>query len=82
MDDEKVISIPVTDLAQLKILLTAWYSFLQEASNNFQDGDFSRFLKTPVIYNMAKDEIELLITGDAELLKKFKEHIFKEPMPE
>lgn len=75
MDDEKAISLPVRDLEQLKIMLAAWYAYLKEASDNFSRGEFSRYLKTPVIYDIANDRLEILFTGDEDLLKRFKDHV-------
>ena len=77
MEDDKAISVPVKDISQLKIVLATWYSFLREHSKNFTQGDYSRYLKTPVFYDLSKDEIELLFTGSDEILKEFREHIFK-----
>ncbi len=77
MSDEKAISMPVKDIPQLKVLLAAWYSFLREESDNFSKGDFSRYLKTPVIYDLSRDEIEILFTGSEELLGHFRDHVFR-----
>ena len=77
MSDEKAISMPVKDIDQLKILLATWYSFLQEVSDNFTKGDYTTALKTPVIYDLAQDRVEILFTGDEELLKNFKTHVFE-----
>ncbi len=78
MNEEKAISMPLKDIAQLKIILATWYSFLRDHSDNFTKGDYSQYLKTPVLYDLAKDEVEVLFTGTEELLKDFQTHIFRE----
>ena len=78
MNEEKAIAMPVKDIPQLKIILATWYSFLRDYSDNFSKGEFTQYLKTPVLYDLSKDEIEILFTGTDELLKHFREHIFKE----
>ena len=75
---EKAISIPVKDIPQLKIILATWYSFLRDYSDNFSKGNYTKYLKTPIIYNLAKDEIEIMFTGSDEVLENFKKHIFRE----
>ncbi len=68
-DKEKVVSIKIKDLQQLKIILATWYSYLiskqKESSIDFQEA-----IKTPIIYNIEKDELELLITGTEEILNE------------
>jgi len=77
MEDEKAISIPVKDLTQLKVVLAAWYAFLRDVSDNFAREEYARFLKTPVIYDLAKDEIDVMFTGSQELLNEFRSHVLK-----
>ena len=77
MSEEKAISMPVKDIAQLKVILATWYAFLRDISGNFAQKDYSRYLKTPVIYDLSKDRIEIMFTGSEELLQEFKSHIFK-----
>ena len=78
MPDDKVIALPVKEITHLKVVLATWYSFLREEMQALSAKEFAHYLKTPVIYNLEKDEIELLFAGPAELLEKFKEHIFRE----
>jgi len=77
MSQEKVISMPIKDLSDLKVILATWYSFLREQLDTIPKDDFTRFLKTPVVYNIEKDEIEILFTGTEDLLKKFSDYVFK-----
>ncbi|MBI3395003.1 MAG: hypothetical protein HY042_04135 [Spirochaetia bacterium] len=77
MNSDKAISLPVKEVSHLKIMLATWYSFLREQVDSLSKEEFSRFLTTPVIYDLNKDEIEILFTGSEELLKKFKEHVFR-----
>ena len=77
VESEKAISLPVKDIAQLKVILATWYAYLRDSSDNFTKGDFARYLKTPVIYDLAKDEIEILFTGSEEMLNDFRSHVFK-----
>jgi len=71
MANDKTITMPVKEITHLKIILATWYSYLREHLDTLAKSDFDRFLKTPVIYNLEKDEIEVLITGTEELLKGF-----------
>jgi len=77
MKEEKVISIPVKEITHLKVILATWYSFLRDQQDHLSKEDFSKYLKTPAIYNLEKDEIEILFTGTSDLLNKFSEFIFK-----
>jgi len=78
MSQDKAISLPVKEITHLKVILATWYSFLRDQSEKLSKDDFTRYLKTPVIYDLENDEIELLFTGSEQLLADFKEHIFKE----
>lgn len=75
MEQDKAISLPVKEITHLKVILATWYSFLRDQSANLSKDDFTRFLKTPVIYDLEKDQIELLFTGTEELLQQFKDHV-------
>jgi hypothetical protein len=77
MEKDKAISLPVKEITHLKVILATWYSFLRDQSANLSKEDFTRFLKTPVIYDLEKDQIELLFTGTEKLLSQFKEHVAK-----
>jgi hypothetical protein len=75
MSHEKVISMPVREISDLKLLLATWYKFLQDQSDRLTNEEFARSLKTPIILNLETDETELLFTGSEELLKGFKDFI-------
>ncbi|MCB1308315.1 MAG: hypothetical protein KDK30_09060 [Leptospiraceae bacterium] len=77
MNNEKAISMPVKEIAHMKVILATWYSFLRERMDELSKEDFTRYLKTPVIYDLENDQIELLFTGTEDLLQKFKDHVFK-----
>ncbi|MCB1174333.1 MAG: hypothetical protein KDK39_12240 [Leptospiraceae bacterium] len=76
MPNSKAISIPIKDIAQLKVVLAAWYAFLREA-DQLSHQELTDSLKTPVIYDIEKDKVELLFTGSAALLESFRSHINK-----
>lgn len=75
MTNEKVISMPVREITDLKVILATWYKFLQDQSDKLTPDDFSRCLRTPVILNLETNDVELLFTGSEELLKGFKDFI-------
>ncbi len=75
MSNEKVITLPVRETGDLKIVLATWYKFLQDQSEKLTSEDFARSLKTPIILNLETDELELLFTGSEELLQGFKDFI-------
>ena len=77
MSQEKAISMPIKDISDLKVILATWYTFLRENMENINKDDFTRFLKTPVVYNIEKDCIEILFTGTDDLLKKFSDYVIK-----
>ncbi|MDH5654425.1 MAG: hypothetical protein OEZ34_00835 [Spirochaetia bacterium] len=77
MSQEKVISMPIKDLSDLKVILATWYTFLREQMDSIEKDDFTRYLKTPVVYNLEKDNIEILFTGTEDLLKKFSDYVIK-----
>ena len=77
MSREKAISMPIKEIADLKVILATWYTFLRDQMHQIERDDFTRYIKTPVVYNLEKDEIEILFTGTEELLKKFSDYVFK-----
>ncbi|MCB1138480.1 MAG: hypothetical protein KDK25_08660 [Leptospiraceae bacterium] len=77
MEKEKLISMPIKDLAQLKIVLATWYSFLKDQAGNLSQEAFASSLKTPVLYDLEKDQVEVLFTGSQELLKQFSDYVFQ-----
>ncbi|KAB2934919.1 MAG: hypothetical protein F9K24_03825 [Leptonema illini] len=66
--EEKILSVKVRDLHQLKLVLATWYSYLREKSATLDEEQFRNALRTPVVYDIEKDEIELLIPGSEGLL--------------
>ncbi len=78
MATEKVITLSVKELPHLKIILSAWYNFLKESydKKKFTSEEFTEFLKTPVMYDLDKDQIELMFCGKEEILEEFRELIF------
>lgn len=75
--DQKVISMPIKDIDQLKIVLATWYSFLREQADRMTDTDFANSLKAPVIYDLEKDQVEILFTGSKSLLDEFSDFVFE-----
>ncbi|HMU81761.1 MAG TPA: hypothetical protein PKE49_18010 [Leptospiraceae bacterium] len=75
MSAEKVITMPVREIADVKVILATWYKFLQDQADKLNAEEFSRSLKTPIILNLETDELELLFTGSGELLQGFKDFI-------
>jgi glycerol kinase len=71
---EKVIAIKIKDINQLKIILATWYSYLL-TKNKENLTDFQEAIKTPIIYNIEKDELELLLTGSYEMLQELNHFI-------
>lgn len=67
-NDEKILSVKVRDLHQVKLILATWYSYLREKADNLPEDEFRAALRTPVVYDIEKDEVELLIPGSEALL--------------
>jgi len=74
MTFDKVFTLSIRELSHLKLVLAAWYSFLQENfdKNELQREEFHQLLQTNVIYNLKADEIELMLSGSDDLLNEFK----------
>lgn len=75
---QKAITIPIKELSHQKIILAAWYNFLKESfdSQTIQAEEFSESLKANVVYDLDKDQIELVLTGKEDLLGQFRSQIF------
>lgn len=75
--EKKVVSIKIKDLQQLKIILSTWYSYLINKTNNnkLEQFEFQEAIKTPILYNLEKDELELLLYGTEEMLKDLNSYI-------
>ncbi len=78
MKSPKVISIGIRELSHQKVILAAWYNFLKESFDQKKcTGDeFTEFLKANVMYDLDKDQIELMLSGSEQLLEEFKKSIF------
>lgn len=74
MKNQKAISIPIKDISQLKVVLAAWYAYLRDTEELSRE-ELTECLKTPVIYNLEDDKIELMFTGSSQILDKFKNHV-------
>lgn len=74
----KALTIPTKELSHMKVILAAWYNFLQEFHNSgkIHLDEFTEFLKANVIYDLDKDQIDLILTGKDEILHQFKEYVF------
>jgi hypothetical protein len=75
---QKAITVPIRELSHQKIILAAWYNFLKESfdAGTIQSDKFSEFLKANVIYDMDKDQIDLVLTGTQEILDQFRSQLF------
>lgn len=75
---QKAITVPIRELSHQKIILAAWYNFLKESfdSGIIQSEEFSDFLRANVIYDLDKDQIELILTGTQEILDQFRSQLF------
>lgn len=75
--EKKVVSIKINDLQQIKIILSTWYSYLINKINNnkLPQSEFQEAIKTPILYNLEKDELELLLYGSEEMLKDLNNYI-------
>ncbi len=72
-NEEKVITIKIEDINQLKIILATWYSYL--LSKNHSQIEIQTLMKIPVFYNIEKDELELIISGSEHILKELNEYV-------
>lgn len=75
---QKAITVPTRELSHQKIILAAWYNFLKEAfdQGKIQTIEFTDYLKANVVYDMDKDQIELVLTGNQEILDSFRAQLF------
>ncbi|MCE9499254.1 MAG: hypothetical protein K8R21_01895 [Leptospira sp.] len=78
MSPDKIITISVKELPHMKIILSAWYNFLKESfdEKKISGDEFTDLLKTPVMYDLDKDQIELMICGSEEILEEFRSKVF------
>lgn len=74
----KALTIPTKELAHMKVILAAWYNFLKEIhdSGKIPVEEFTEFLKANVVYDMDKDQVDLILHGKDEILIQFKEYVF------
>ncbi|MCC5813884.1 MAG: hypothetical protein JJT78_03950 [Leptospira sp.] len=75
---QKAITIPTKELSHQKIILAAWYNFLKESfdSKKITSDEFTDYLKANVVYDLDKDQIDLILTGNELILDQFRTHIF------
>jgi len=78
MKGNKVISIGIKELSHQKVILAAWYNFLKQSfdQKKLSNEDFSDSLKAHVMYDLDKDQIELMLSGPENLLEEFRKSIF------
>ncbi|MCS7204463.1 MAG: hypothetical protein NZ853_02070 [Leptospiraceae bacterium] len=74
-EKEKVVTIPIKEINQLKVILAIWYSYVLSKSNESFPQQSAQALKTPIVYNIEKDELELILSGTEEMLKELTQHI-------
>lgn len=75
--EKKIVTIKVRDIRQLKIILSMWYGYLLNQYNQkiIEESDFKEAIQTPIIYNMEKDELELLLYSTEDMLKELNSYI-------
>jgi|JI10StandDraft_1071094.scaffolds.fasta_scaffold624312_2 hypothetical protein len=75
---QKAITVPTKELSHQKIILAAWYHFLKEKfdQGKIQPNEFTDFLKANVVYDMDKDQVDLMLTGTQEVLDAFRSQLF------
>lgn len=78
MKPSKIITIGIKELPHQKVILAAWYNFLKEAfdQKKITAEEFSDSLQAHVMYDLDKDQIELMLAGSESLLEEFKKSIF------
>ncbi|GBF50670.1 hypothetical protein LPTSP4_21970 [Leptospira ryugenii] len=78
MKPAKIITIGIKELSHQKVILAAWYNFLKESydQKKLSGEEFTDFLKAHVMYDLDKDQIELMLSGTEPLLEEFKKSIF------
>ncbi|WCL50398.1 hypothetical protein [Leptospira sp. GIMC2001] len=75
---QKAITIPTKELSHQKIILAGWYNFLKETfdSGKISSDEFTDFLRANVVYDMDKDQVDLILTGTQEVLDAFRTQLF------
>ncbi|BDA77928.1 hypothetical protein LPTSP3_g08580 [Leptospira kobayashii] len=78
MKAPKIITIGIKELAHQKVILAAWYNFLKESfdAKKLTGDEFTQYLQAHVMYDLDKDQIELMLSGSEPLLEEFKKSIF------
>jgi len=71
------ISLPVNDVAQIKLMMQTWYLYLsgEFKSGKLSDEQLTASLSTPLIYSEQNDALELNFTGSRELLDQFQKAV-------
>lgn len=75
---QKAITVPTKELSHQKIILAAWYNFLKEAfdESKISSAEFTDYLKANVVYDLDRDQIELILSGTQEILDAFRSKLF------
>ncbi len=75
--EKKLVTIKIKDTQQLKIILSMWYSYLINQYNQkiIEESDFKELIKTPILYNIEKDELELMLYGTEDMLKELNTYL-------
>ncbi|MCZ8344537.1 MAG: hypothetical protein O9301_16000 [Leptospira sp.] len=78
MKSTKIITIGIKELAHQKVILAAWYNFLKENfdAKKLTADEFTQYLEAHVMYDLDKDQIELMLSGSESLLDEFRKSIF------
>ncbi|TGL53589.1 hypothetical protein EHQ59_08340 [Leptospira kemamanensis] len=78
MKSSKIITIGIKELAHQKVILAAWYNFLKENfdAKKVSAEEFTLYLQAHVMYDLDKDQIELMLSGTESLLEEFRKSIF------
>lgn len=75
---QKAITVPTKELSHQKIILAAWYHFLKETFDNgkISAEEFTEFLKANVVYDIDKDQVDLMLSGTQDVLDAFRSQLF------
>lgn len=77
METGKVISIATKEIPHMKVILAGWYSFLKDSfdKKSITSEEFKEYLHANVVYNLDKDQIELLLAAREEVLLDFRKSL-------
>ncbi len=76
--NHKAITIPTKELSHQKIILAAWYNFLKESfdGHTIDSQEFTEFLKANIVYDLDRDQIDLILTAKDSVLDQFMSQVF------